>query len=72
MRFQVNRATHILWFWFKEIARWDLWLTKKKRRKKKERKKERRKRKEKEKRKKHKKKKKVWSLDEWILSKLGR
>jgi hypothetical protein len=41
MRFQVNRATHILWFWFKEIARWDLWLTKKRRRKKKrERKKE--------------------------------
>ena len=27
MGFQVNRVTHILWFWLKGIARWDLrWL----------------------------------------------
>ena len=29
MGFQVDRATHILWFWLKEVARWDLrwfWL----------------------------------------------
>jgi prophage tail gpP-like protein len=55
MGFQVDRATHILRFWLKEVARWDLRLTEKKERKKKERK---NKRKEKEKRKKHKKKKK--------------
>jgi hypothetical protein len=24
MRFQVDIATHILWFWLKEVARWDL------------------------------------------------
>jgi len=50
MGFQVDRATHILRFWLKEVARWDLRLTEKKERK--------NKRKEKEKRKKHKKKKK--------------
>ena len=29
MRFQVDIATHILWFWLKEVARWvlrSLWL----------------------------------------------
>jgi len=52
----------------KEIARWDLKLTKKKREK--ERKKERRGRKEKEER--TGKKKRARSLDEWILSKLNR
>ena len=50
MGFQVDLATHILRFWLKEVARWDLRLTEKKERK--------NKRKEKEKRKKHKKKKK--------------
>ena len=35
MRFQVDRATHILRFWLKEVARWDLRLTEKKERKKK-------------------------------------
>jgi len=49
MGFQVDRATHILWFLLKEVARWDLRLTEKKRREKKEREKE-----EKEKRKKEK------------------
>jgi len=43
--FQVDRATHILWFWLKEVARRDLRLTEKKRRKKRQRKKEIRKRK---------------------------
>jgi hypothetical protein len=39
--FQVDQATHILWFWLKEVARWDLRLTEKKKRKKdRERKKE--------------------------------
>ena len=28
MGFQVDRAAHILWFWLKEVARWDLRLTK--------------------------------------------
>ena len=41
VRFQVDQATHILWFWLKEVARWDLRLTEKKKRKKdRERKKE--------------------------------
>ena len=27
MGFQVDQATHILWFWLKEVTRWDLkWL----------------------------------------------
>ena len=26
MGFQVDRVTHILWFWLKGIARWDLRL----------------------------------------------
>jgi hypothetical protein len=30
MGFQVDRATHILWFWLKEVVRWDLKLTEKK------------------------------------------
>jgi len=38
--FQVDWAAHILWFWLKEVVRWDLRLTKKKKRKKRERKKE--------------------------------
>jgi hypothetical protein len=25
MGFQVDRAIHFLWFWLKEVARWDLW-----------------------------------------------
>ena len=58
MEFQVDRATHILWFWLKEVARWDLRLTEKKRREKRKREKkrerERRERKEKEKIKKQK------------------
>jgi len=29
MGFQVGQATHILWFWLKEVARWDLRLMKK-------------------------------------------
>jgi len=24
MGFQVDRVTHILWFWLQEVARWDL------------------------------------------------
>jgi hypothetical protein len=24
MGFQVDRVTHIFWFWFNEVARWDL------------------------------------------------
>jgi len=36
MGFQVDRATHILWFWLKKVSRWDLRLTKKKKRKKEE------------------------------------
>jgi len=63
MGFQVDRATHILWFLLKEVARWDLRLTEKKRREKKRERKKRRKRER---------KKKVRSLDEWIFSKLGR
>ena len=55
MGFQVDRATHILWFWLKEVARRDLRLTEKKRRKKKT---------EKER---NQKKKKVRFLDEWII-----
>jgi len=69
MGFQVDRATHILWFWLKEVARWDLRLTEKKREKKKKRERERE---EKEKRRKREKKKRVRSLDEWIFNKLGR
>jgi hypothetical protein len=57
--FQVDRATHILWFWLKEVVRWDLKLTKKKRR-------------EKEEKEKRRKRERVRSLDEWIFSKLGR
>ena len=30
MGFQVDRVTHILWFWLKEVARWDLKIIKKK------------------------------------------
>ena len=52
MGFQVDRATHILWFWLKEVARWDLKITEKKREKKKKRERE-----EKEKRRKREKKK---------------
>jgi len=63
MGFQVDRAAHILWFRLKEVARWDLGLTKKKREK---GRKKRRKRRKKQKRKK------VKSLHEWILSKLRR
>ena len=29
MGFQVDRVTHILWFWLKEVARWDLRIRKK-------------------------------------------
>jgi hypothetical protein len=47
MGFQVDRATYILWFWLKEIARWDLRLMGKKKRKKR-REKERKKRKKRE------------------------
>jgi hypothetical protein len=36
MGFQVDRATHILWFWLKEVARWDLRLTEKKKEREKE------------------------------------
>jgi hypothetical protein len=36
MGFQIDRATHILWFWLKEVARWDLKLTEKEERKKRE------------------------------------
>jgi len=36
MGFQVDRATHILWFWLKEVARWDLRLTEKKQEREKE------------------------------------
>ena len=35
MGFQVDQATHILWFWFKEIAKCDLRLTEEKKKKKK-------------------------------------
>jgi len=52
----------------KEIARWDLKLTKKKS----ERKKKKKKKEEEEKRRKRELKKKARSLDEWILSKLNR
>ena len=38
MRFQVDRVTHILWFWLKEVARWDLRIMKKKREKEREKK----------------------------------
>jgi len=50
MGFQVDRATHILWFWLKEVARWDLRVNRKRRERKKMR--EKGERKEKEKRKK--------------------
>ena len=33
MGFQVDRVTHILWFWLKEVARWDLRIMKKRREK---------------------------------------
>jgi len=36
MGFQVDRATHILWFRLKEVTRWDLRLTEKKREREKE------------------------------------
>jgi len=26
MRFQVDRVTHFFWFWFNEVARWDLMM----------------------------------------------
>ena len=50
MGFQVDRATHILWFWLKEVTRWDLRLTEKKKRekRKREKKRERKKRKKRE------------------------
>ena len=35
MGFQVDRVTHILWFWLKEVARWDLRIIKKKKKKRK-------------------------------------
>jgi len=57
--FQVDQATHILWFRLKEVARWDLRLTEKKKRKKKTEKER--------KKKKNQKKKKVRFLDEWII-----
>jgi hypothetical protein len=41
MGFQVDRATHILWFWLKKVSRWDLRLTKKKRERKKRNKRKR-------------------------------
>jgi len=50
MGFQVDQATHILWFWLKEVARWDLRVNRKRRERKKKR--EKGERKEKEKRKK--------------------
>ena len=34
MGFQVDRVTHILWFWLKEIARWDIRIMKKREREK--------------------------------------
>ena len=34
MGFQVDRVTHILWFWLKEVARWDLRIMEKKKREK--------------------------------------
>jgi len=37
MRFQVGQATHILWFWLKEVARWDLRLMKKREKRERER-----------------------------------
>ena len=30
MGFQVDRVTHILWFWLKDVTRWDLRIMKKK------------------------------------------
>ena len=41
MGFQVDRVTHILWFWLKEVARWDLKLMKKREKERKTRKKNR-------------------------------
>jgi len=26
MGFQVDRVTHFFWFWFNEVARWDLMM----------------------------------------------
>ena len=46
MGFQVDRATHILWFWLKEVTRWDLRLTEKKKREKRKREKKRERKKE--------------------------
>jgi len=37
--FQVGQATHILWFWLKEVARWDLRLMKKREKRERERRK---------------------------------
>ena len=39
MGFQVDRVAHILWFWLKEVARWDLRMKKKKKREKEKKKK---------------------------------
>jgi hypothetical protein len=39
MGFQVGQATHILWFWLKEVARWDLRLMKKREKRERERRK---------------------------------
>ena len=32
MGFQVDRVTHILWFWLKDVARWDLRIMEKRER----------------------------------------
>ena len=42
MGFQVDRVTHILWFWLKEVARWDLRIMKKRERKRETKKKKKR------------------------------
>jgi hypothetical protein len=68
MGFQVDRATHILWFWLKEVARWDLRVNRKRRERKKRERKEREKRRKRERNRKKKRR----SLDEWIFSKLGK
>jgi predicted RNA-binding protein with RPS1 domain len=60
MGFQVDRVTHILWFWLKEVVKWNLSLMEKKRKKK-----ERERKKEEKEKKMKQKKKKVRSLDEW-------
>jgi ribosome-binding ATPase YchF (GTP1/OBG family) len=66
---QVSPTTHRILVLGKEIARWDLKITKKKRERNIERKKKEKKRRKREQKKK---KKRARSLDEWRLSKLGR